>query len=144
MFKYSSTLLILSFILILSLGSEVRIGTARELIDFSTKVNKGTSYSGTTVLLDSDIDLNGIDFEPIGKYESTNFNGVFDGQGHTISNLIIDKPLVYVGLFSFSNGMTLKNIVLDGSCSVKNSYNTPTPFTGSLIGRCIGAHSQCM
>ena len=47
------------------------------------------SFEGTTVFLDTDIDFSGDlseQFEPIGK-NSSSFNGTFDGQGYTISDL---------------------------------------------------------
>lgn len=95
-------------------------------------MNKGTDYAGTTVFLDSDIDLAGIDFKVIGTYttrfDMRYFGGVFDAQGHTISNLkiknvsSIDSPgKYYAGLFGRSRGMTIKNIVLDSTCSFKIS-----------------------
>ncbi len=53
--------------------------------------------------LDADIDCSGFEdqFQPIGNSE-TSFIGVFDGAGHTISNLSIDSQNPqYVGLFGF-------------------------------------------
>ena len=43
-------------------------------------------------------------FAPIGNL-SSNFSGSFDGLGHTISNLTINRSSTdYVGLFGYSNG----------------------------------------
>ena len=64
------------FLLCLLLGqgaisNEHHITSANDLIQFSKNVNNGTSYSGTTVFLDADIDFSGglseQQFEPIGK-----------------------------------------------------------------------------
>ena len=99
------------------------INTASELIAFSKIVNSGTSYNGTTVFLDADIDFFGglsDKFEPIGT--SNDFQGTFDGQRHTISNITIKSFLWYVGLFGYSEGATIRNVVLDSSCSVVGSY----------------------
>ena len=63
---------------------ELRIHNADELITFSESVISGTSYSGTTVYLDSDIDFTpslSQQFEPIGN-SSYYFKRTFDGQGH--------------------------------------------------------------
>ena len=68
---------------------------------FGDNVNKGTSYSGTTVLLDSDLSLDGKAFEPIGSSGSNYFRGVFDGQGHAISNFEMTSSY-YAGLFGYS------------------------------------------
>ena len=56
------------------------INNASDLIKFSNDVNSGTDYSGTTVLLDSDIDFGeGLSqqFQPIGNFYVNGFLGVF-------------------------------------------------------------------
>ena len=66
--------------------SVVKIGDVRGLIELSNSVNSGTSYIGTTVLLDSDIDFSADqsgEFKPIGVDFYVRFQGAFDGQGHT-------------------------------------------------------------
>ena len=60
---------------------EYRIKNANELIGLSKNVSSGTSYNGTTVFLDADIDFyDGLSeqIEPIGK--SNSFQGMFDGR----------------------------------------------------------------
>ena len=87
-----------------ALSYDHHISNANDLIQFSKNVNSGTSYSGTTVFLDADIDFSGGfsgKFEPIGTDDS-NFQGTFDGQGYTISNLAINSSSQYVGLFGYS------------------------------------------
>ena len=43
-------------------------------------------------------------FEPIGT-NTNKFTGIYDGQGHTISNLYINRPATdYIGLFGAING----------------------------------------
>ena len=115
---------------------ELHIKNASDLISFSRNVNPGT----TTVFLDADIDLSGNlseQFEPIGTSYSIYFQGTFDGQGHTISNLAINSSSEYVGLFEYPKGATIKNVVLDSSCSVVSSCNDPNvAFVGGVIGYC--------
>ena len=68
---------------------ETKISSISSFIQFSKNVNSGTSYSGTTVLLDTDITFSSSQaqsFSPIGD-GIDNFCGTFDGQGHTISGL---------------------------------------------------------
>ena len=134
----------LPFALLLLLGGvaikadELKIHNAEELIDFSNNVNGGTNYSGTTVYLDSDIDFTpslSQQFQPIGN--SSKFSNVaFDGQGHAINNLGLNSSSLYVGLFGFSTGGTIKNVVLDKTCSV-TSYGSNTVSTGSISGYCM-------
>ena len=68
---------------------ELLIKNTSDLIALSKNVNNGTAYPGTTVFLDADIDFSGVlseqQFKPIGT--SYYFQGTFNGQGHTISNL---------------------------------------------------------
>lgn len=115
------------------------IRNANELIEFSNNVRGGTNYKGMTVLLDSDIDFNGEEsnkFKPIGKDNETTFEGVFDGQGHTISNLSIVSTSEYVGLFGSTKGPGIKNVVMDSSCSVLGSYigDLPVTYIGGIVG----------
>ena len=52
-------------------------------------------------------------WQPIGV-SSSKFQGIFDGNNHTISNLNINRPSADgVGLFGYANGATFKNIVID-------------------------------
>ena len=121
---------------------ELHIKNASDLITFSKNVNSGTNYSGTTVFLDADIDISGDlseQFEPIGKSNNYYFQGTFDGQGHTISSLAISSSSGFVGLFGYSKGTTIMNVVLDSSCSVMCSYSSSTnAYFGGIIGDCSG------
>lgn len=71
--------------------------------------------------LRSDIDAtdtstwnNGAGWKPIGKDNS--FNGVIDGQGHTITGLYIDRPNTdYQGFIEFSYQGTVKNVKFKNS-----------------------------
>ena len=42
-----------------------------------------------------------------------NFNGVFDGKGHTIKNLKVSSADGFLALFSKTNGATIKNLKID-------------------------------
>lgn len=66
----------------------LEIGTAEELKNFAVRVNAGESFKNKTVLLTAHIDLSKYpDWTPIGRYESRQFDGIFDGQGYVIDNL---------------------------------------------------------
>ena len=124
------------------------IETAEDFIAFAKVVNSGTSFKGTTVLLDADIDFGAYlsrEFNPVGRDETSGFLGVFDGQGHVISNLVVDSPLAqYVGLFGNSDGMSIRNVVMDTSCAMVNSYTSPPyTFAAGLIGFCHGLNASC-
>ena len=78
-------------------------------------VNNGENdFSGFTVTLSEDIDLQSVDFQPIGTADNK-FNGTFDGQGKTISNLKIDSEgavamFAYVGEEAAFKNVTLENV----------------------------------
>ena len=130
-----------------SIGAEYRIKTQTEFTSFVNSVNNnGESYSGTTVYLDSDLSLSGVT-DPIGNSISKYFQGVFDGQGHTISNLKIDSTTELASLFGYSTGLTIRNVVLGESCSIYCSFNTTSnndiTCVSGFIGRCISDTGSC-
>lgn len=148
MFLTSSLIHAVIVVVAAAAGFEVTISNIDEFIDFSKGVNSGTSYNGTIILLDSDINFEGVKFNPIGNiidnYRNT-FAGTFDGQGHTISNLVIDSSSSS-GLFGYSNGMTIQNLILDGTCSftITSIITTKTSYTiGSLVTQCIANNGPC-
>ena len=125
------------------IGGDLRITNVDEFIQFKVNVNNGTNYLGTTVFLDSDLSLAGKSFEPIGN-ESNYFRGTFDGQGRVINNLIMTSSSQYVGLFGYSKGLTIKNVILDSSCSITSSYSgSSDAFIGEIIGYCWAISGPC-
>lgn len=131
--------------------SNVRtIHDANDLIAFSNDVNNGTNYSGSTVILDADIVFTkelSEQFMHIGVFETGKyFNGTFDGQGHIISNLKINSTLPSVGLFSYSRGVTIRNVVVDTTCSITGTYVGPKYFKciGGITGFCDGNYKECI
>lgn len=124
-------------------GDELVISDAEGFVDIKNGVNRGEDYRDTTILLDADIVFTAStleEFGAIGDYSSY-FLGTLDGQGHTISNLVIESSTQdYFGLFAYSAGAVMKNIVLDGSCSVKSMNNMSSSYysyVGGLIGKCF-------
>ena len=76
-------------------ASEYHISTAEQLAGLAKLVNADpgtTNFAGKTFYLDNDLDLSGHEWISIGTvlggdYPEYSFCGVFDGQGHVISNL---------------------------------------------------------
>ena len=130
-----------------------QILTAEELIDFSKIVNKGTNYGGKTVFLGDDIvftdDLSK-KFAPIGLSNNINFIGTFDGLGYRISGLTVQYNLIEnVGIFGYSEGAIIRNLVIDSSCSIIGTYgynNTKDKESlfGSVIGCCETYKNRCV
>ena len=107
----------------------IAIANAEQLFAFANDVNvNGNSYSGKTVVLTADIDLENALWTPIGQTGATEFKGTFDGQGYTIKNLNIDSSAQIgehysSGLFGWAeSGVTIKNVNVDGA-TVKGNHN---------------------
>jgi len=70
------------------------------------------SFAGKTIKLDADIDLRNAEWTPIGNWDNT-FEGTFDGQKHTISNLCINDPEGEgIGLFGVVANAVIKDVTL--------------------------------
>lgn len=100
--------------------------------------NINSNLSGK-YLLGEDIDAsatqnwdNGAGFTPIGS-DATEFKGTFDGGGHTISGLTINRPASdYVGLFGYASGAAIRNVGLISSSISGQKY------VGGLVGEAVG------
>ena len=77
-------------------------------------------------VLMADINLNGVDFTPIGNIDTGAFSGTFDGNGHKISGLNVFAGK-YAGLFGCNEG-TVSNVILD------NTYVYGTRYVGGVVG----------
>ena len=98
------------------------ITSAADLVGMMN-VTGNSIYKGKTIVLDNNIDLGGRTVKGIGGI-STNFAGVFDGQGYTISNFKVDSTenSYYAGLFNqVSHGGTIKNLTVKNATIVGNS-----------------------
>gem|GEM_PF-1078431 len=90
-------------------GTNFTISTAEEFAAIAAlSINGTTSFAGQTITLTSNIDLAGTDWATIDYFE-----GVFDGGGHSISNIRIESSGSGVGLFgTLAAGGTIKNFTL--------------------------------
>ena len=121
-------------------ADEFTLDSAADFIGFRNLVDAGTTFEGKTVKLGVDIDLNNINFDPIGygytynKDSNTAFMGTFDGQGHTIYNLYeqgwdlesaTGKDYTYstagAGLFASIENATIKNLGVKAQTSKWNA-----------------------
>lgn len=94
------------------------INTPSELAYIAQLVNGGSNLSGKTVKLNRDLDLNNINWTPIGL-PGKEFAGNFDGNGHSISNLYINlkgKEAMPAGLIgrSWNANTEIKNLTMKG------------------------------
>jgi filamentous hemagglutinin family protein len=82
----------------------------------------------------------GAGFAPIGD-NATPFSGSFDGLGHTISHLTINRPTTdYVGLFGSTSGAQLHNVgLIDVNITGQNSVGALAGAT--VVGSATGNHA---
>ena len=92
-----------------------KIATVSDLDWLSDTLNLGGKCPGLNAVLEADLDYEGGNWIPLcaGKGEKP-FSGVFDGKGHTISNLVIDGS--YLG-------------------TINKAYQQNLGFVGALSGR---------
>ena len=112
------------------------------------QLNQVRNYLESCFIQTADIDLGvapyneGEGWKPIGKpyrqpYFGPSFQGVYNGNGHSITGLYINRPEVdNQGLFGFSNG-TIKNLGLE-EIDVKGFENI-----GGLVGLNEGSIVNC-
>ena len=131
------------------------------LMNIAELVNGGKSDINIT--LDTDIDLTGKDWTPIGTDYDNSYKGTFDGGGHTITGLTFTTNDEHAGLFGRLNRAgTVKNVVMEGvqitsnqiyggsiggvagyswgtieNCSVSGSVSG-TVYVGGVVGVQIG------
>ena len=137
------------------------VTSADGLMNIAELVNGGKSDINIT--LDTDIDLTGKDWTPIGTDYDNSYKGTFDGGGHTITGLTFTTNDEFAGLFGWLNRAgSVKNVVMEGvqitsnqiyggsiggvvgygwgtieNCSVSGSVSG-TVYVGGVVGAQIG------
>lgn len=114
------------------------ISTESELNKIAEWTNGyGNSFNGITLVLEKDIALScnkddiTTHFKPIGINSS--FAGTFDGNGHKISNLYVDRA-GKAGLFASVYGASIKNLTVEGTV-VGSSYDgSDSTGVGGIVG----------
>ena len=119
------------------------VTSADGLMNIAKLVNGGKSDINIT--LDTDIDLTGKDWTPIGTDYDNSYKGTFDGGGHTITGLTFTTNDEYAGLFgylgNFNNGAaTVKNVVMDG---IQITCNHRLGYAGGVAGYSRGTIENC-
>ena len=107
----------------------------------SSQVDEGCTFKDVTIKLSNDIDLSNDNWNPIGdnRTDDAAFSGTFDGNGHTIKGAHITgdhcfNGAVYGskegwGLFSVTDGATIKNLKVDGA-----TFASYTVISGTIAG----------
>jgi len=132
------------------------------------------TFAGKTIVLTADLDMNGSahNWTPIGSGATTwvvftytsVFQGIFDGNGHTISNLKVSQSSDYAGFFGYVQNdqstaiknLTLSNVNISGDqylgglagyvyqrssitgCTVSGSVTSTTTNNSAYAGGLVG------
>lgn len=135
---------------------EFTISTSAQLAGLAAIVNSSAAgiardlFEEKTITLAVDLDLGGVEssgswsgsvWKPIGR-SSTKFQGTFDGNGHKISNLYIDKDgtntLTVQGLFgNIGNSGKVKNL------HITSGYIEARATIGAIAGTSAGVVLNC-
>ena len=115
------------------------VTSADGLMNIAELVNGGKSDINIT--LDTDIDLTGKNWTPIGTSFSNKYTGTFDGGGHTIKGLTVTTNDQFVGLFgSIGYAGTVKNMMME---DVQITSNRSSGFAGGVAGYSDGTIENC-
>ena len=87
-----------------------------------SNVECGTTYNGTYFKLTNDISVASM----VGSSGNT-FNGIFDGDGHTIT-VSYNTDADGCGAFRYTNGATIKNLITTGTITTSNKH------AGGVVG----------
>lgn len=124
-------------------GNPYIITKAEELKWFRDEVNRGRNnicakiadnvevidMSTVCHAADKSQNLEEVSWEPIGNTTNNSYEGTFDGNYKTITNLYINANQKYMGLFGYTGESTIKNLTFEYA----NVTNTGV-FTGILVG----------
>ena len=109
------------------------------LMNIAELVNGGKTNINIT--LDTNINLTGKDWTPIGTSFGNSYTGTFDGGGHTITGLTVTTSDEYAGLFGcLGNAGTVKNVVMDG---IQIECNHGSGCAGGVVGFSRGIIENC-
>ena len=107
-------------------GNQYFIQNASQLAWVAKETVSGNDFSGKTIILTADLDLNGKEWTPIGDTNGRYpFRGNFDGRNHVIRNFKVTKG-GYSGLFAgisskkATKTVTIKNLKLE-KVDIKNT-----------------------
>ncbi len=114
---------------------EIYLDSAEDMEKFSYNCRLDTWSVNKKVYLTKDIDLSDSTFVSI-----PTFGGYFDGQGHTVSGLVIRDPLSYTGLFCYTQqSAVIANLKVQGSVRPSGK----AMVTGGIVGDNSGIIISC-
>jgi len=128
-------------------SGEYHITTVEQLAGLVKLVNEGNDFTGSDFYLDSDLDLEGYEWAPIGWYYPADkgylgqdfpFNGRFFGNGHVIYNMtIVNTNQSDLGMFGRTlQGFEIHDLALI-DCYIEGKY-----YVGGILGDNINSGDE--
>jgi len=112
------------------------IDNAGKLKWFAAYVNEVNPEANAK--LTSDLDMTGLEVAVIGNSPANAFKGIFDGQGHEITNYSLTVTSFVAsygyGLFGNAKGATIKNFTIDGTMLFDNAEGKTSDLGCGLVG----------
>ena len=126
------------------------VATEQGLQAIAEGINEGTIENDVTIVLNGDIDLSAqrsltSNWTPLGTSKEP-FTGVFDGQGYTIKNLVIDGGSnSNIGFFGYTTNGEIKNLTIENAI-VSGRLNVGvvagTPYTSKYSNITVKGHVE--
>ena len=113
-----------------------QISSAKDLRSMATLINddvSAPSYYNKYYIQTADIDLEGINFTPIGTSHAGNkgmgFSGYYNGDKHVIKGLLVETEEECGGLFGWTNAGSITDLAVYGDIDCPDST-----FVGGIVG----------
>lgn len=108
----------------------IKIKDVEDLLEFAENCTLDAWSRGKTVVLQADIYLDEVDFEPI-----PTFGGTFDGKGHSVIGLEVTSSVSPAGLFGvLQEGAVVKNLNVTGNITPSGENSA----VGGIVGENYG------
>lgn len=102
----------------------------------------GTNYEGKVFRLTADLDFGQQPINIIAA-DPASFNGIIDGNGHSLNNYVLDITSTYrapIGVLAVSG--EVRNLTVNGTQTV--TMTSGNAYTGGIVAKCYGKITTCV
>lgn len=118
------------------------LSNAAQLAGLAKLVQNGNTFENKTIELSVNADLGAHIWIPIGYNHQKPFKGIFKGNNHTLTNLMINRENGdYLGLFGFTSGAQISDITVD-TAKIQGKDTMGTLIGNMLGGSLKNAHAK--
>ena len=112
---------------------DIHVSSPEDIVGLADKCRLDTWSVNKRVILENDISMAGVDFKGI-----PSFGGVFDGRGHTVSELNIDEDRSYTGFFVYLQETAIvRNLNVRGVVSTDGGRYGAGGIAGDNYGQIV-------